>query len=248
MYQLRPNINLRQIASAAAIAIIASFAIYYVFDVMPRHFEDKKFVSDEMSEGEVKARIKEIIEEHGWDRFNSRDVQINQWSIIIEKVDDDACEKGLSFFSRTAKIDLRTMVTRGDRVEQRVREPFEHRRFGMMPRRGVIKWRFDRSYTQQAGKYEKELRDLLESERRRIGWGEAAAHEATSIFLARYDDRVLWNSEAVQYCSGKRSLSILDTDFRLSFILPLGSNVTQELMELMHFYKTGITRKEWESR
>ena len=118
----------------------------------------------------------------------------------------------------------------------------------MMPRRGVIEWRFDKSYAQQAGKYERELRDLLESERRRIGWGEAAAHEVTSKFLARYDDRVLWNSEVVQYCTGRRSLRILDTDFRLSFILPLDSDVTQEFMELMHFYKTGITRAEWESR
>ena len=50
MYQLRPTINLRQIAIAAAIAIIASFAIYYVFDVMPRDLEDKKFVSDEVSD------------------------------------------------------------------------------------------------------------------------------------------------------------------------------------------------------
>ena len=244
MYRLRPTIKLRQIAIAAAIAIIASFAIYYVFDVMPRHLEDKKFVSDEMSEGEIKARIKEIIDEHGWDRFNSRDVQINQWSLIIEKIDDDACDKGLSFFSRTAKIDLRTMVTRGDRVEQRVREPFEHRRFGMMPRRGVIKWRFDKSYAQQASKYERELRDLLESERRRIGWGEAAAHEATSKFLAQYDDRVLWNSEVVQYCSGRRSISILDRDFRLLFILSLYPDVTQEFVELMHVYKTGIARAE----
>lgn len=108
MYQLRPNINLRQIAIAAAIAIIASFAIYYVFDVLPRHLEDKKFVSDKMSEGEIKARIKELIEEHGVGRFNARNVQVNQWSLIIEKVDDDACDNGLSFFSMIAEIDVRT--------------------------------------------------------------------------------------------------------------------------------------------
>lgn len=240
MYRLRPTIKLRQIVIAAAIAIIASYAIYYVFDVMPYRTVDTKFVSDEMSEGEVKARIKELIEEHGLDRFNTRNVQVNQWSLIIEKIDDDACDKGLSFFSETTKIDLRAMVTRGDRVKQRVIEPYEHPRFGMMPRLGVIKWRFDKSYAQQASKYERELRDLLESERRRIGWGEAAAHEAASKFLARYDDRVLWNSEVVQYCSGRRSLNILDVDF----ILSLDPNVTQELVELMHFYKTGLTLAE----
>ena len=69
MYQPRPTISLRQIVIAAAIAVVASFAIYYVFDVMPRHLEGKKFVSDEMSEGEVKARIKKIFEGKGWGRW-----------------------------------------------------------------------------------------------------------------------------------------------------------------------------------
>lgn len=88
--------------------------------------------------------------------------------------------------------------------------------------------------------YEEEFDDLLDSERRRIGWGEAAAHEATSIFFSRHGDRFLGNREVVQFCSGKRALNILSEDFSMI----LDTDAAKEIVGLMHVYKMGTTRAE----
>jgi hypothetical protein len=230
MYKIRPTLTLRQIIIAVAIAIISSFAIYYIFDVAPRQIEDIVFSLDEVGEEEIDASIKEIIEGNDWDRFNRKNVQINQWSLIIEKSDDDACDKGLSFFSKTIEIDIRTLVTRPDRVEQRIVEAYEHPRFGSIPRYGRVEWRFDKNYTREAGRYAEEFRKLYASERETIGAGEAASHEATSKFLSRYGKQVLRNWELYADCSGTRAIEILVDDFSLT----IHPDKNSELIELMH--------------
>lgn len=233
MRQFEPAISLRTKAIVALVSVAVSFLIYFVFDVIPNRETKEAYSLSEQDSRDPAKRIKDIIEHHRFRRYSARVVTIEQCTVIIEETATDACEKGGNMDQRRDTIDLRTLVTRVDRVRQREVEGREHRRLGWVPTFGLIEWSFRPDHAEMAAKYESEWRDLLGSERNRIGWGEVAAHEATSTFLERHPEQSLRTWERVRYCSGRRSVEVPKYDYNLALDDP---RLMAELVALVDAY------------
>jgi hypothetical protein len=118
MHQPRPNINLRQYAIAAVVAVVASFAFYYVFDVMPRSFR-----SDDsgLTEAEIKSELEQSLQQiAGYENAGATEVKFDGYVISWQQTfDKSACDDPNAYYSRTVTIDLRNIETRPDRVRVR---------------------------------------------------------------------------------------------------------------------------------
>ena len=134
MHTQRPNISLRQIAIAAAIAVVASFAIYYVFDVLP---QSVRLGDSGLTEVEIKSRLEKNLQNVSGDA-SAQTVDVNFDGYVISwqrTINEPSCEDPDSWYSRTVTIDLRNLETRPDRVERYTRDG-----------RVMLIWKYDRDY------------------------------------------------------------------------------------------------------